>query len=345
MQREENHDGAMILRTEAFRDDLLGLARDCETDDDYRDFERRLLEPPLQFAPDDDDYAADVAWHVRYMSEPLLHAVLGSSGQVPLGLVEKIIALGGVELASQVDFQQNRPLHILAESMPHRSDVATFLLEKSPEAVGHLNLGFNRPIDIISSRIIMADEAMKYGKDVDLDGMWETVHCIAEASRRDIELQQPLLHSCVVSPSFPVALLQRAIIRYPKQVNEVNDDGNLPLHLWASKPRLERDAGQEENGVETSLLTLVLKTNICAATTLNNDGKSPLALAILNGHGWNSSVVLSIMSHAPASLETLELPLSVLPFLYQRLVQDERWYPVFSLLRATPPEVSHSVDV
>jgi ankyrin repeat protein len=275
--------------------------------------------------------------HSMYVSHyaTLLHAVLHSSGRIPLEIIQCIVDKGGVELAIKKNIDGDTPLHIAVTTFPRRSDIAAFLIQQAPQVVQERNDIQFRPIDLLSHKVIMIDECQKYsyGTDVDMDEMWKTVHCVASASRSDIKCRQPLLHACIVCPGFPVALLPRAIQRYPEQLNEADGHGDLPLHLMVSKPR---DSDDEEDIVEMNLFSMILQKNINAATALNHDGMSPLALAIQNGYGCNASIVRAVLSHAPASLGTLELPLPVLPFLYQRLVEENLWSAVFVLVRATP---------
>ena len=227
--------------------------------------------------------------------------------------------------------------------MPERSDIASYLIEEAPQIVTQRNTLQYRPIDLVSHRIMMMEEHMKYADEglkercrIDLEKFWDTVHLLARnSSEVDFRSrQQPLVHSCLQSPGFPRSLIQRAVKRYSDQLNVANEERNLPLHLIAMTPSVtdEDDFDEADDFFRT-----ILRHNIAAATILNNDGLSPLALAIQSGHNWGSGMIRSSLSLTPFSIGTLDLPAKILPFLLARLIQENRMGEAFGILRVAPP--------
>jgi hypothetical protein len=227
--------------------------------------------------------------------------------------------------------------------MPERSDIAAYLIEQAPQIVTQRNALQYRPIDLVSHRIMMMEEQMKYADEglkdrcrSDLEKFWETVHFLAHASSGvDFHCrQQPLVHSCLQSTGFPRSLIQRAVERYRDQLNVANAKGNLPLHLIAMNPPVTDDDDFDE--ADEFFLT-ILRRNIGAATILNNDGLSPLALAIQSGRKWGSGMIRSSLSLTPSSIGTLDLPAKILPFLLARLIQENKMGEAYGILRVAPP--------
>ena len=321
-----------------FRPDLFALAESCATDEDYTNLKARLQEDG-DIAHDLDGMSEQDQGCVEHYST-LLNVLFGASGDsldIPLDLVKVIVEKGGVELLAKTDGNGDTPLHLIAARFPNRNDIAAYLVQQVPDIVNCRNRMLFRPIDLVAFKVIMLDEYQKYGGEGDTQAVWETIYTISRASRPDIEIQQPLVHSCVVSPDFPVALLQRAVKRYPEQLKAANDLGDLPLHLMISKYDDNHDEEDDDDDAAMKLFALILKGNISAATTLNQKGLSPLALALQTGHGLNSSIVRTVLSLAPASIETLNVSLPALPFLFERLTKKDLWSASFSLLKTKSP--------
>lgn len=335
-----NTDNAGRALQPNFRSDLVPLARCCTTKEDYEALKGRILNPSLTPSGRDGDDPPDAG---ENEDEPeaqttLMHATLSSKGWIPLDVIQCIIETGGSGLASVQDDDGMTPLHLATSEIPERTDIVQYLVHKAPDVVGMENQIHLRPIDLISHKIIMMEETLRYDMDSQedvLDGMWETVHCLASASASDdYTLQQPLLHSCLVSNEFPFSLMRRAIKRYTNQLKISNQQGDLPLHLVVKRPPADSDAVDDVG----DLFLQILREYTGAATVLNQKGLSPLAVAIENGHGWRSSVMRISLSETPASIGTLKVPPRVLPFLLERLVGErDNLTATFVLLRTGPP--------
>ena len=260
-----------------YRPDLFEMAEDSRTENDFNDLRARLLdegELNLDLLRPEDYYYVEI-------HSTLVHALLWNSPKVPLDLVKLIVEKGGTDLLKKRSIAGNRPLHLVAMILPKRTEIAAFLLQYFPEAVRCRNNKYERPIDILSNKIIMMEERKKYGWEVDLQPIWETIHLVAGASCPDIDFQQPLVHSCIGSPDFPVALLQRAIQQHPEQLKEANEHGDLPLHLMLGRHGNDNneedehgndsdEEDEDDEDMQVKLLTLVLEGNMSAAVALNN---------------------------------------------------------------------------
>jgi hypothetical protein len=324
-----------------FRLDLITFARYCITDDDYHLLKEHIRNPSLNViggvsaaaATEEDNQAV-----VDDVLSTLLHATILSKGDIPLDLIQCIVEAGGLDMMSIQDYDGMTPLHLVTSEIPWRTDIVEYLVQKAPEAAGKRNKMLLRPIDLISHKIIMLEETLKYVADKDsqeaeLEQMWETVLCLVKASSV-ASFQQPMLHTSLMSDDFPFSLMQRAIQRYSNQLSIPNRQGDLPLHLVVRRPPVENDSLDDVG----DLFVLILKRYVEAATTLNQKGLSPLTVAINNGYRWQSKVLRTFVIETPLSIGTLSIPSLVLPFLLERLVRETTYLTAaFVVLRARAP--------
>jgi hypothetical protein len=174
-------------------------------------------------------------------------------------------------LAALTNEYHDTPLHQICTTMVQRTDLVQYLITQYPEAVLMKNNLHYRPIDIVSNRIIMLEEVIKYRSDVaittthvglpsEMDLMWETVYELAKAAvvntaknqsaadsfqqQHQQQQQQPQprsdeLHTFVKCTGFPICLFQRALKRYSHQVHKEVDndtDKNRLLHIIVRTP-------------------------------------------------------------------------------------------------------------
>lgn len=324
-----------------FRLDLISMAYSCIRGDDYDDLKVRLESSKLVPCTVVFGEASDIG-EPDALSGSLLHAILSSKGHIPLDLIRLIVEIGGVELVSSEDEDGDTPLHLVVVKLPQRTDIAAYLLEQAPQVVFVKNRVHLRPIDMISHKIIMIEEAFKYvGKEksheADMDQMWETVHCLAmAASQNGAKINQPLLHSCVVSSEFPLSLLQRAIARYGHHLQIPNENGDLPVHLVAKTRPYDKECFSDMDDVG-ELFVGLLKSYSDGATKSNHEGLSPLGVAIQHGHGWNSSVLQHSLNRYPDSIRgTGDLPVAIVPFMLQQLLRRNFVTAACVLLKSKP---------
>jgi hypothetical protein len=321
-----------------FRLDLITFAKNCITDDDYQLLKEHILKPSLnviervQTAAETEEDSQAV---IEEVHSTLLHATILSKGVIPLDLIQCIVETGGSDSMSIQDDDGMTPLHLVTSEIPDRTDIVEYLVQKAPEVVSKKNKMLFRPIDLISHKIIMLEETLKYvadkvSQEAELEQTWESVLCLVKASS-SASFQQPMLHSSLTSEDFPFSLMQRAIQRYTNQLEIPNQHGDLPLHLVVNRPPLESDAIDDVG----DLFMLILRKYVEAATVLNGNGLSPLVVAIKNGYNWHSKVIRTFVGETPLSIGTLSISSLVLPFLLERLVSEKAYLTaVFVLLRA-----------
>jgi Ankyrin repeat len=336
-----------------FRLDLIPFAQNCVTEEDYDLLREHIMNPSLSgpgtmrdFSNEDERFQSE-EMKVQDDAEirtSLLHAVLQSKGanKIPLDVIQCMVEMGGSKMVEFQDDRETTPLHLAVSETPKRIDIIRFLLRKAPEIVWKENELHLRPIDLMSHKIIMAEEGLKYevdkeGHEDELVPMWEGVDCLVKASLDPDNFESssmPLLHSCLISIDFPFSLMQRAIKRFPNQLEIPNQHGDLPLHLLVSRPPSEGNAIDDIG----DLFSLMLQIDPEAATVLNKKGQSPLAIAIENGHNWQSKVLHESLSRTPASIGTVAIPPKVFPYLLEQVVRTKK-YPtaIFELLRSKLP--------
>lgn len=267
----------------------------------------------------------------------LLHVVV-TSQKVPITVVETIVQEGGTpSVASIRNTLEQTPLHTAIHCIPERPDIVEYLVREAPETVSqwdHLHL---RPIDILTMKVILSEEVVKYSHNekMILEELWETAHILAHANNswRDQPLRrQPIVHTCLQTLDFPFALKLRALRRFGKQLRQANDDGDLPLHVIARQPPLPKG---EEVDDELDFLNRVLSLYPLGATEWNNARETPLLIAIRSGRKWNSGVLQLLEAH-PAGLNDLKLPRVVYPTLFARILKADKKAILYEIINAQP---------
>ncbi|KAG7359876.1 ankyrin repeat domain protein [Nitzschia inconspicua] len=239
-----------------FRLDLIPFAQNCCSPADYDLLKEHILDPSLNgpnmhFSPNNNEEFSFQSDESNISDDgelrtTLLHATLQSKGnkRLPLDIIQCIVDMSGVDMVTYQDENGATPLHLAISELPRRIDIIQYLLRKAPENVLKENDLHLRPIDLMSHKIIMGEEGVRYDgenytQDHELGPMWEAVDCLVKASTDPNNydtLDTPLLHSCLTSNDFPFALMQRAIERYADQLEIPDENGDLPLHLVVSRP-------------------------------------------------------------------------------------------------------------
>lgn len=286
--------------------------------------------------------------------DTILHVVAGME-RVPVQVVEKIISrILTIEssIASLRNCLQQTPLHIAVFSIPERTDVIERLYHACPENVQARDALRLRPIDIITERIIMLEEVIKYStrEEVDWDGMikrfWESVGVLVGASKsgqcskdgNDDETTRTtsplLLHACLRSKDVPFALTDRAMKHNKGQLELVDDNGDLPLHTVSripppvrrratSNPEEEEDDDddsddEDDDNGEGDFMNRILSAYPQAAAQYNHAHQLPLIVAIESGRKWNSGIS-RLLEVYPSAIQDAHLPLNIFPFMFERL--------------------------
>lgn len=213
-----------------------------------------------------------------------------------------------------------------------------------------------------------------------MDNLWECVRIVALAMRpvEENELQppqllvpatlQPMLHVCLLAQDFPTALMERVLQRYPEQLRQADANGNLPLHLIASRrrspppqqvqqndeagdeahehrptnpPRASEQTDDNTNDDDLELLNQIVSLYPDAAKRRNHLGQCPLDVAIEAHCGWRSGIRLLLQAFPEALVGRDDILLEHFPLILRRFMIDSESSTVglflsYALLRATP---------
>ncbi len=308
--------------------------------------------------------------------DTLLHLVAGMDN-VPISVVETIVRhtiTKESNLASLRNQSQQTPLHVAVSLIPERTEVIQCLYQACPESVHARDSQQLRPIDIITERIIMLEEVIKYStKDVKKDwqdmicSFWQSVSVLVGAtpsttkhhSRLNESHTQAttlLLHSCLQSKDVPFALTERAMTHSKAQLLLPDDNGDLPLHIVSRIPpqvqshtrsslddydqdQDDESESESDNG-EDDFLNRVISLYPAAAFRYNNEQQLPLIVAIQAGRKWASGIS-SLLQANPGAIEDVQLPLNVFPYLLELLLSS-RQDTTFRILQSQPELFLHN---
>jgi ankyrin repeat protein len=280
----------------------------------------------------------------------LLHAVC-TYPSATLQLVQAILQVGGPhQMATMQNNMQQSPLHLVILCIPKRSDLVELLVEAAPEMVQHRDFEYMRPIDILCRSIIMKEERAKYnnthndkGQETLVEKLWECARILAHASSCALPRHhhehhrhehQPMVHACLQANNFPFALTERAIRRYPQQLQQADSDGDLPLHI-ASRIRPDED----DDNLFEEIVNLYPK----AASMWNKERKIPLDVAIESGgRRWNSGISCLLEAH-PVGIESRGLASKLYPMIFAQLSRLQRTNLLYRIIQAKP-ELFHRTD-
>lgn len=175
-------------------------------------------------------------------------------------------------LAAKQNHLQQTPLHLAVVSMPERTDVIERLYQACPESVHARDALRLRAIDIITQKIIMMEEVIKYSRRNEeeecqkmLNCLWKTVRVLVGATTTSSRVRiansdisststagvannsdnamvgvvaEPtfLVHACLRTKEIPFALTERAMKHNQDQLAAPDVNGDLPLHVVARIP-------------------------------------------------------------------------------------------------------------
>lgn len=156
---------------------------------------------------------------------------------------------------------------------------------------------------------------------------------------QQVEQQEPLmLHQVLKAIDIPLALVQRALLRFAGQLQQADSLGNLPLHVVASKaPDADQEVGDED---DDDVLGNVLKAYPDAVSVRNLTGAMPLDLAIAAGRRWKSGIGQLVKAYPIALVNTTaerRVSDAALPnMLSEMMMRHESVDEVFFFLKAQP---------
>jgi ankyrin repeat protein len=139
-----------------------------------------------------------------------------------------------------------------------------------------------------------------------------------------------MLHACLKANNIPLALVERAMKRHHDQLEEIDELGDLPLHLVAAQ-------GQADD-TEDDLLGEILKAYPPAACVRNNHGALPLDLAMASGRRWETGIEQLLQVNPEALIESTVsvIPDNLYPRIFATLLQHDTTSLVFGILSANP---------
>jgi hypothetical protein len=149
-----------------------------------------------------------------------------------------------------------------------------------------------------------------------------------------VPARQLMLHACLKASDIPLALIERAMKRYHDQLHELDELGNLPLHLVAAQSQ----AGDDNDTDTEDLLGEILNAYQPAASVRNNNGAMPLDLAIASGRQWETGIRKLLQVHPDALVETTvsHIPDTLWPLVFATLLRHDAPSLVFGMLAAKP---------
>mmetsp|Transcript_26434 Transcript_26434/g.40947 ORF Transcript_26434/g.40947 Transcript_26434/m.40947 type:complete len:760 (+) Transcript_26434:49-2328(+) len=156
------------------------------------------------------------------------------------------------------------------------------------------------------------------------------------------KLWRPVHAACSVN--CPYGILKLACILFPNEVMEVDEDNKTALHKVASSP-LNKVWKLGEG--DPSHLEAMMSMNTIAASSVDNDGNTPLHYAIKSKRKWRKkwgNGVELMMINFPVGL-TLPDDSSLCPFALAGYGQGGLESISFSLLRAAPDAIKRQIEI
>jgi hypothetical protein len=246
-------------------------------------------------------------------------------GQANLSLLREILVhLSPEHLVSRDDFGWNALHYAMNTHISHLGDsafsngnflgIVRELLGVSFNLIHDRNLEGKTPMDNLATFIGNRRTTINFDRVQTF--LQNTVfahgpHC---HSTRAGEL---VLHSALYTKDFPFPITEKLIAASPERVKEVDETGNLPLHLAAQIECIRGDATLAYVDVIDRLIEAFPE----AVQIPNPDGKLPLHLMITARRTWNSGIQKLIEAH-PLALCILNLKGDALFTLLSRLNHD-----------------------
>lgn len=190
----------------------------------------------------------------------LLGAVLANAAcrpTVPIDVFEVAIAKGGEDALNFTDENGRTPFHEVQKNLD-RPDITRLLLEACPRLVNIRDEEGLRGVDILTQKILMKEEHLRYLKDnaspQDHQSLADCLECarlvtvyhgvsgenIQQEAR---QLDLPMLHACCMARGdVPLSLVERTLRRYGALQVCVKDNLGNTVRLNARKEDSKRRA-------------------------------------------------------------------------------------------------------
>lgn len=155
--------------------------------------------------------------------------------------------------------------------------------------------------------------------------LWQMTTLLVQAEykgtalTRDEDATNRIVHACVGILDCPPSLVTLAVLLFPQQLVEQDDEGQVPLHKVVAKK-------------DWSLFNDVFCPE--AARICDHNGKFPLQIAAETGHHSFGSAFGDLIASHPVALECLELDERLYPFIWSKLPGGVE--PLFRSIQAKP---------
>ena len=173
-----------------------------------------------------------------------LGSVLGTASciqSVPLSLFESVLQVAGTGALTFTDASGRTPFHMELLHLD-RPDITKFLCRACPSLVHIRDTESLRGIDILTQKILMKEEHLRYLKDrataADHQSLADCLECArlvtlyhgqaadttTVTATMDNDLDLPMMHACCLARSdVPLSLVERTVRRYGAEQAEVQD--------------------------------------------------------------------------------------------------------------------------
>lgn len=184
-----------------------------------------------------------------------------------------------------------------------------------------------------------------------LRDLWEKTYYLTIAARATYhhagrDNQGRLLHTLIAvggrrQCQCPTAAVWLAIRFYHEQLEQKDEEGNLPLHLAALHPTLPiiplfmDELEPLTSQVNVSVVSHLVKAHPVAASVVNRQGQLPLHLAIEHGKPWEGAL-LPLLLAAPQAMDQRDTKTKLFPVLQAASTRSCSLSTVFELLRCRP---------
>jgi len=186
---------------------------------------------------------------------------------------------------------------------------------------------------------------------------WESAMIFLRASysrchSRPID-EKFMVVQAVAGTRCPRALLKTCVRLYPSQLLSTNSEGRVPLSIASRSKRFKEpqinidgmcETAEKESETDSSetVVQILLRAEIKAASIADNDGRYPVIHAIENGVEWHEGLQ-DIVNAYPQCLDEKEPISNLYPFMLAGASKSASITSIFSLLRANPVSIQYGI--
>jgi len=245
---------------------------------------------------------------------PLHYACFcGASSQVIKLLIETC-----TKSVSIRDKYGRTPLHCACCGQNTSFQIFNQLLETNPSFCCSSDSSGRTPLSLILDDYADAIEEQFKSNKVSqeqlkqLDQLWQCVTLFLKTAHYGSVGNIPdedkflLIHTCVNVSSCPQRFFFLAVNLCPEQLIEIDPDGNLPLHVAASRPDFNSQSC-------CAVIEILLQKYPFAACVRSSNGSLPLQLAVKSCTNWLGDSFVKILEAHPEAIATLDIDFKYFP--------------------------------